>query len=197
MSSGPIPYPTSAGEDPQRGPQGRERACGRPRTRYRALAVSCNAIPEHARTRSPKIWGWSAAGISSRCLSAYRREASGRAPPDPRVVVPEGMSGALQPSAPASSPPPRDATRSCRTARAQASSGPDDCRFGRGAGMRWLRRVFGWHAPTSGVRIRRPGATIWYRRHPRTQHLAVGHAFPCEGLSWHRTLDGTEAGRGG
>ena len=50
MSSGPIPYPTNAGEDPQRAPQGRERgpwetpadpsqrAMRQPRTRYRALS---------------------------------------------------------------------------------------------------------------------------------------------------------------
>ena len=206
VRSGPIRTPTDAGEDPQRGPQGRERGPWEPPAGVRqtedALTVSCNATPPstpgRGRRRSedaPRRGDLIAVPIVARPLGARR-------PAFPRLVVPAGTSGAPQPSAPASSPAPRGATRSGRTARAQASSGPDDRRFGRGgAGMRWLRRVFGWHAPTSGVQPPsgqgRPGATIWCQIRPRTQHLAIGHALPREGLSWHRTLDRTGAGRGG
>ena len=171
MSSGPIitpkHTPTNAGEDPQTGPQGRERLlwespadppAGGWRTEdalpRRTLSVSCNAIPRARQDAVAEDLGmvrrWDLIAVPIGLSS----EASGRATPDPRVVVPAGMSGALQPSAPASSPPPRGATRSCRTARAQASSGPDDCRFGRrdaAVAVESFGWHAGWHAPTSGV----------------------------------------------
>src|SRR5918993_4589498 len=122
------------------------------------------------------------------------------------------MSGGLRPSAPASWPQPRGATRSRRTARAQAaraqaSSGPDDRRFGPlGAGMRWPRRVFGWHAPTSGVQppsghgVRAPPSGTEGAHGPNILRSAArcpARVYPGTGRSTGRRLDveGEAAGR--
>ena len=116
-------------------PAARQRACGRPRTRYRTLTVSWNAIIRARR------------GAVAEDLGMVRRWGLGArpqdAPPDPRVVIPcrivarlltlnayeyastEGRD-LLVPHGP--HPNSRDL---------------NDRRFGDGAGMRWLRRVFG------------------------------------------------------
>ena len=187
----------------------RQRADGRPW----AVTVSCNAITRARQNAVAEDLGmvrrWDLIavpiGLSSRGLA---RGLWARGARPARGVVPAGMSGALQPSAPASSPPPRGATRSYRTARAErpalkrararttagsgAAPGCGGC--GESESIRLARAHL--RRPAS-VRTQRTGTTIWYQKCPRTQHLAVGHALPCEGLSWHRTLDRTEAGLGG
>jgi hypothetical protein len=161
--------------------QTRQRACGRPTTRYRAaLTVSCNAIPrarQDARARSPKIWGWSAAGISSRGLLTRRPTRPWWSPRERRgplrLLNPRRLRVRLYRGArPARSerPAPKRA-RARTTAGSGAAPGCDGC------------GEFSAVTPPSGVRTRRPGTTIWYRERLRTQHLGVGHAFPHEGLS--------------
>ena len=55
----------------------------------------------------------------------------------------------------------------------------NDRRFGGGAGMRCLRKVFG----QSHAQRQCPVNITWHQESLQTQHLGVGHAFPREGLS--------------
>ena len=55
----------------------------------------------------------------------------------------------------------------------------NDRRFGGGAGMRWLRRVF----DQAHAQRQCPVNITWHQESLQTQHLGVGHAFPREGLS--------------
>ena len=96
------------------------------------------------------------------------------APPDPRVVIP--CSNVARPFT----------LNAYEYASAEGrdllvphgphpiSRGLNDRRFGRGAGMRWLWRVFG----QAHAQRRCPVNITWYQESLQTQHFVVSHALP-------------------
>jgi hypothetical protein len=94
------------------------------------------------------------------------------APPDPRVVIPCRIVARLL------------TLNAYEYASAEGRDllvphGLNDRRFGGGAGMRWLRRVFG----QAHAQQQCPANITWHQESLQTQHLGVGHASPREGLS--------------